>query len=81
MKFLFLIFFVLIFSCKEDPTKPDVPKICEEIGATGICRANFPRYYFNADSAKCVQFFWGGCEGNGGNPVFSTLDSCVTTCQ
>jgi len=36
---------------------------CSLIPDKGICKAAFPKYYFDQEEKKCKQFFWGGCKG------------------
>ncbi|MEA5519760.1 MAG: BPTI/Kunitz-type proteinase inhibitor domain-containing protein [Limnoraphis robusta] len=50
--------------------------ICNQPIETGSCRASFNRYAFNG--SECVQFSFGGCEGNENN--FITLGDCQQTC-
>lgn len=45
---------------------------------TGLCRARFPRFYFNEAKGRCEGFTFGGCGGNGNN--FKTLKECKQTC-
>lgn len=46
---------------------------------TGPCRAAFRRWYFNSTVNECVEFVYGGCEGNENN--FETKENCNTTCN
>ena len=46
---------------------------------TGLCRARFPRFYFNEAKGRCEGFTFGGCGGNGNN--FKTLKECQQTCK
>ncbi len=50
--------------------------ICNQPIETGSCRASFNRYAFNGN--ECVQFTFGGCEGNENN--FMTLADCQRGC-
>ncbi|OCT66248.1 putative Kunitz-type serine protease inhibitor [Xenopus laevis] len=45
----------------------NVDQACTGNGVTGICRASFPRWYFNAESQTCVSFTYGGCGGTENN--------------
>ena len=50
--------------------------ICNQPIESGSCRASFNRYGFNG--SECVQFNFGGCEGNENN--FMTLADCQQSC-
>ncbi|WP_413164317.1 BPTI/Kunitz domain-containing protein [Capilliphycus salinus ALCB114379] len=50
--------------------------ICNQPIESGSCQASFNRYGFNG--SECVQFTFGGCEGNENN--FMTLPDCQQTC-
>ncbi|RUS85409.1 hypothetical protein EGW08_006800, partial [Elysia chlorotica] len=45
---------------------------------TGLCKAFFPRYYFDSQSGTCEMFGWGGCGGNSNN--FQSKETCVIEC-
>ncbi|CAG5132910.1 unnamed protein product, partial [Candidula unifasciata] len=47
---------------------------CTLEAESGICRGNFPRYFYNIATAQCEQFIFGGCQGNGNN--FELLEEC-----
>ena len=53
--------------------------ICNLPSETGLCKAYFPRYYFDEAAGECREFIYGGCGGNANN--FETLAECQTTCQ
>ncbi|CAH1271521.1 FCGBP [Branchiostoma lanceolatum] len=57
--------------CLDDAT-------CHQPADPGLCKAYFPRWYFNSQSGQCEQFIYGGCGGNDNN--FATLAECVSTC-
>ena len=46
---------------------------------TGPCRAAFPRWYFNSTLNECIEFVYGGCDGNENN--FKTKKNCTETCK
>lgn len=56
--------------------KPDFCFLKEEVG---ICRAYFPRYFYNNQSKQCESFIYGGCLGNMNN--FKSLEECKNTCE
>ncbi|XP_066495791.1 BPTI/Kunitz domain-containing protein-like [Tiliqua scincoides] len=44
-----------------------VPGRCKYPPETGMCRAMFVRYYYNAETGRCEKFTYGGCGGNPNN--------------
>ncbi|XP_068096482.1 amyloid beta precursor like protein 2 isoform X2 [Hyperolius riggenbachi] len=57
----------------------DVKAVCSQKAATGPCRAMFPRWYFDPEQKRCLQFVYGGCGGNSNN--FDTEDYCMAVCK
>ncbi|CAG0884336.1 unnamed protein product [Cyprideis torosa] len=51
---------------------------CSLPPVTGLCRAYFPRFYYNPNKKTCLDFVWGGCGGNANN--FETFEECMQTC-
>uniref|UniRef100_A0A147BFJ6 Putative salivary kunitz domain protein n=1 Tax=Ixodes ricinus TaxID=34613 RepID=A0A147BFJ6_IXORI len=51
---------------------------CFEDRKVGLCKAAFPRYYFDFNSKKCEFFIYGGCDGTGNN--FLTMEECEEKC-
>jgi hypothetical protein len=49
------------------------PAQCELVPDPGLCKAYFPRYYYDQAEGKCREFIWGGC---GGVVPFETLEAC-----
>lgn len=45
----------------------------------GVCRALIPRWSYDPDTKKCIEFKFGGCDGNGNN--FGTEKLCMDTCE
>ena len=52
--------------------------VCELPVETGLCRANMPRWFYNAETQKCEQFTFGGCGGNANN--FYSKQQCENRC-
>merc|ERR1712000_402908 len=53
--------------------------VCQQpAGVTGPCRAAMPRFTYNARTASCQRFTYGGCAGNENN--FVTQAECERTC-
>jgi len=62
----------------DDGEEEGIEDICNLPKKIGICRAAFPRFFFNAESGKCEKFTYGGCGANANN--FETLDECLNAC-
>lgn len=45
----------------------------------GVCRALIPRWSYDAEAKKCIEFKFGGCDGNGNN--FGTEKQCMDACE
>lgn len=45
----------------------------------GVCRALIPRWSYDPTAKKCIEFKFGGCDGNGNN--FGTEKLCMDTCE
>uniref|UniRef100_A0A8C2BKZ7 Serine peptidase inhibitor, Kunitz type, 2 n=1 Tax=Cyprinus carpio TaxID=7962 RepID=A0A8C2BKZ7_CYPCA len=45
----------------------------------GICRAAFPRFYYDVTDQTCKQFIYGGCGGNDNN--FNSQEECEASCS
>ena len=44
----------------------------------GSCEALFPAFYFDSDEGECLEFNYGGCDGNDNR--FDTLEECQLAC-
>ncbi|XP_046378011.2 papilin-like [Haliotis rufescens] len=53
--------------------------LCHLIKDSGPCRGSYRRFYFDTTHNRCVEFFYGGCGGNGNN--FIRKAECVKTCS
>ncbi|CAB9496045.1 Trophoblast Kunitz domain protein 1 [Seminavis robusta] len=56
-----------------------MPPHCLQPSETGMCRAAFPRFFYNAGSGSCEEFIYGGCGGNTNN--FETKKECHDACS
>ncbi|XP_074978631.1 kunitz-type protease inhibitor 2 isoform X5 [Caretta caretta] len=52
---------------------------CLAKAATGLCRASFPRWWFDVESKTCRQFTYGGCGGNPNN--YLSEAECLARCS
>jgi len=62
--------------CQNDCEKP--VSVCELPKETGLCRAGFLRWHYNAATQQCEEFLFGGCGGNANN--FHSLSQCMSRC-
>lgn len=53
--------------------------VCSLPPVAGPCEALIKRYFHNATSGKCEEFYYGGCRGNDNN--FKTITACERKCQ
>uniref|UniRef100_A0A8C7E4J7 BPTI/Kunitz inhibitor domain-containing protein n=1 Tax=Naja naja TaxID=35670 RepID=A0A8C7E4J7_NAJNA len=53
--------------------------ICQLPSVCGICKAMFPRFFYNVSTHKCERFIYGGCGGNKNN--FESEDECLRSCR
>ncbi|XP_046545162.1 carboxypeptidase inhibitor SmCI-like isoform X2 [Haliotis rubra] len=65
------------FKTKAACEKECVP-VCELKPKVGRCKARKRRFFYNSDSQKCEEFFYGGCDGNANN--FKSVAECEETC-
>nr|ACY68700.1 Kunitz-type serine protease inhibitor isoform 4 [Parasuta nigriceps] len=56
----------------------DRPDFCYLPADSGPCKFSLKAFYYNAKQRKCLEFFYGGCEGNANN--FKTIEECQQTC-
>ncbi|KAM7396048.1 hypothetical protein PAMA_007363 [Pampus argenteus] len=54
-------------------------KYCLAPEKVGPCRAAFPRWRYDAEKGKCVEFVFGGCKSNNNN--FLSKDECMSACR
>uniref|UniRef100_A0A8C7YZY4 Amyloid-beta A4 protein n=1 Tax=Oryzias sinensis TaxID=183150 RepID=A0A8C7YZY4_9TELE len=56
-----------------------VRDVCWADAETGPCRALLPRWFFDREEGRCVQFIYGGCGGNRNN--FESEEYCMSVCS
>jgi hypothetical protein len=54
------------------------PEFCAQPKYTGMCRAAFPRFYFDIETGDCGEFLYGGCDAKENN--FLTQQACEDAC-
>ena len=59
--------------------EPSVPSLCSLPPSPGPCGSVVPRWYYLPRQRDCIQFPWGGCQGNNNN--FVSLEQCRAACQ
>lgn len=52
--------------------------MCSDPRDVGPCRGYFPKVYYDAAEGRCLDFAYGGCEGNGNR--FSSVQECENIC-
>jgi len=57
---------------------PTCGDICCLPADSGPCKVFMPRWYFDAQAGECLQFVYGGCQGNKNN--FQTASDCAAAC-
>ncbi|KAI0222388.1 Papilin [Lamellibrachia satsuma] len=55
-----------------------IPADCRLPRKPGMCRAYFPRWFYNATEGACQRFVYGGCQANANN--FKTKTKCEDNC-
>lgn len=68
----------LLAGCQNSDSDAALPDACSQPPESGMCKAAFQRYYYDADSDSCRTFIWGGCKGS---VPFETMQDCVSTCN
>ena len=53
--------------------------ICLLPKAAGTCEAAFPAFWYSHELGECLEFTYGGCEGNANR--FDTLEECQKACM
>jgi len=55
------------------------PSLCYQLPAPGPCNSQITRWYFLEREGDCLEFPWGGCQGNNNN--FLSLAQCRSACR
>ncbi|GIY00716.1 hypothetical protein CDAR_292701 [Caerostris darwini] len=78
MKTLILFLCVVVLSATF-VAADDKEKNCVDPPKTGMCRAAFPSWNYDAKTGKCNKFTYGGCQGNGNR--YSSEQECLDNCK
>ncbi|KAM7535079.1 hypothetical protein Aperf_G00000094537 [Anoplocephala perfoliata] len=77
-------FFKDTTSASESSSSDAITKVSPESGICqleldpGPCRSSIRRYGFHYMKGRCIEFTYGGCEGNGNN--FGSMEECEAKC-
>ncbi|XP_034473707.1 male accessory gland serine protease inhibitor-like [Drosophila innubila] len=55
------------------------PACGEEFGVIGACRGQLTKWTYRRDTNECVNFNYGGCQGN--NNLFDSKSQCESSCK
>lgn len=61
-----------------EATCSPVTSVCDLPLEVGTCEGHTARWGFDAKTRRCIEFDYGGCEGNSNN--FQTYDECNSSC-
>ncbi|KAK7473995.1 hypothetical protein BaRGS_00034764 [Batillaria attramentaria] len=78
MKTALILIVLVAVACVTVAKKSKQDSICRLPKKVGLCKAAFPRYYYDSQTNACEFFIYGGCGKNGNN--FETLAECEATC-
>ncbi|ELU04243.1 hypothetical protein CAPTEDRAFT_219882 [Capitella teleta] len=65
--------------CKVHNVLEESTDVCLLSKQEGLCQASFIRWYFDKNHGRCLQFQYGGCQGNQNN--FETEIECEARCE
>ncbi|KAL7060054.1 hypothetical protein AAHC03_09665 [Spirometra sp. Aus1] len=63
---------------RSDATRYDTKDICDLPLETGPCKAVLRRFGYSQKDRRCIEFVYGGCQGNANN--FASLEVCQARC-
>lgn len=56
-----------------------LPEFCAQLPDPGPCKSKIMRWYYLGKENDCIEFPWGGCQGNNNN--FLSLEQCRSACH
>ncbi|XP_033634887.1 uncharacterized protein LOC117296122 isoform X3 [Asterias rubens] len=65
--------------CIDIAVDPPIEEFCKLPMVTGLCRGRFPKFGYDPESKTCLEFVYGGCEGN--DNKFDDAESCMKVCS
>ncbi|XP_053376969.1 papilin-like [Mercenaria mercenaria] len=65
-------------ACSQGRAPEPEEDVCKQPSVTGRCRARHMRWYYNSNREECLQFVYGGCNGNDNR--FRTRADCERRC-
>ncbi|XP_075722207.1 actinia tenebrosa protease inhibitors isoform X2 [Rhipicephalus microplus] len=66
-------------TCSVHARASSIPERCKLPAHPGFCRMPLLRWWYNAETGQCEEFYFGGCAGNANN--FDTKELCENTCS
>ncbi|XP_067451749.1 kunitz-type protease inhibitor 2 [Thunnus thynnus] len=63
----------------EDQEEADYKERCVSTPDPGPCRAAFPKFYYDSNTASCQSFIYGGCRGNQNR--YNSIEDCMARCS
>ncbi|XP_074535939.1 kunitz-type protease inhibitor 2 [Halichoeres trimaculatus] len=63
----------------DDEVSSEYTAMCTVTPDPGPCRAAFPMFYYDPNTATCRSFIYGGCRGNQNR--YSSQEECVNRCS
>lgn len=55
-----------------------VTDVCNDPRDVGPCKGYFVKAYYDTAQGRCLEFAYGGCDGNGNR--FSSIEECESVC-
>ncbi|CAH1975906.1 unnamed protein product [Acanthoscelides obtectus] len=68
----------IVFGRPSQASHPTPQVMCKMPEVRGRCRALLQRWRYDALSGKCMEFKFGGCDGNENN--FASEKACMAMC-
>ncbi|XP_075556605.1 thrombin inhibitor hemalin-like [Dermacentor variabilis] len=66
-------------NCSAEKPARNFDKECRQAPDRGFCRAQQLMWWFNVESGRCEQFYYGGCGGN--ENKYETKEQCQENCS